>query len=285
MEEAVHYLSEAVISGKKIAIFGDYDVDGATSTSLFIRYFAELNIMIDYHIPDREKEGYGPNEAALLGLQQRGADCVITVDCGSLSFLPLEAAKNAGLDVIILDHHKCEPILPPSVAVVNPNRLDDDSGLGYLAAVGVCFMTLVALSRALREKGYFKTNSLREPNLLQLLDMVALGTVCDVVPLVGVNRSFVAQGLKVMHDRRNVGLTALADVGGVDDKVSTYHLGFILGPRINAGGRVGQSDLGVKLLTAQDYAFATSVATELDGYNKDRQFIEKTVLEEALEAS
>ncbi|NBX03783.1 MAG: single-stranded-DNA-specific exonuclease RecJ [Alphaproteobacteria bacterium] len=247
MDVAAARIASAVISGEKIAIFGDYDVDGATSSALLMRYFRALGMEPFVHIPDRMKEGYGPNIPALLGLQARGAKVVVTVDCGTLSFEPIAAASDAGLDVIVIDHHIGEAARPKALAIVNPNRLDETSPHRQMAAVGVAFLFCVAINKRLRDKGFFKGRS--EPDLRQWLDIVALGTVCDVVPLTGVNRAFVAQGLKVMAARQNTGIRTVLDMVGIDEKPSVYHLGFVIGPRINAGGRVGKSDLGVRLLT------------------------------------
>ena len=280
MDKAVTRIARALQQGEEIAIFGDYDVDGATSSAVLYRYLSGLGAKVRIYIPDRMIEGYGPNTPALLGLRGDGVDLVITVDCGTLSFEPLKAAKEAGLEVIVIDHHKAEARLPEAVAVVNPNRLDDMSGQGQLAAVGVSFLLAVALNRGLREAGYFNGDR-REPGLMGLLDIVALGTVCDVVPLTGVNRAFVAQGLKVMAQRHNAGLTALSDVGRVSEAPNTYHAGFILGPRVNAGGRVGESYLGARLLTTHDAMEARQIAEKLDQYNDERRAIEAEVLEAA----
>ncbi len=280
MTEGAKRIIRAIDSGERIAVFGDYDVDGATSSAVLIRYFRALGIEIASYIPDRMAEGYGPNAPALLGLRDRGIDLVITVDCGTLSFEPLKAASEAGLDIIVVDHHKAEPALPEAVAVINPNRLDDDSGQGQLAAVGVAFLLTVEINRLLRDAGWFKEGR-REPDLRLLLDIVALGTVCDVVPLTGANRAFVTQGLKVMAGRRNPGITALADVGRVSEAPGTYHAGFVLGPRVNAGGRVGESGLGTKLLSTDSAVEARQIAEKLDKYNEERRAIEATVLEEA----
>ena len=280
MDKAANRIADAIETGGSIGIFGDYDVDGATSSALFVDYFSALNVPVLTHIPDRMTEGYGPNAPALLGLKSRGAKLVITVDCGTLSFAPLEAAAEAKIDVIVCDHHKAEPILPPAFAVVNPNRLDDTSDLGQLAAVGVSFLMLVAVNRILMTRGYF--DGCAAPDLLALLDLVALGTVCDVVPLTGVNRTFVHQGLKVMARRQRIGLSALGDVARMDDKPSVYHLGFLLGPRVNAGGRVGESSLGLKVLTATDPNAAREMAETLDHYNEERRRIEQEVLDAAM---
>ncbi|GHF26123.1 single-stranded-DNA-specific exonuclease RecJ [Kordiimonas sediminis] len=283
MDKAVTRIVRALQQKERIAIFGDYDVDGATSSAVLKRFFDAVGAKDTLiYIPDRMAEGYGPNAAAMTALRDQGVDVVITVDCGTLSFAPLQHAKDIGLDVIVVDHHKAEPELPPAVAVVNPNRLDDDSDLGHLAAVGVAYLLAIAVNRALRGAGWF-TPEQAEPNLLGLLDIVALGTVCDVVPLVGLNRAFVAQGLKVMAKRQNAGIAALSDVARVSEAPNTYHAGFLLGPRVNAGGRVGSSELGAKLLTTNDRMTASMIAEQLNGYNQDRQAIEQHVLSEALE--
>ena len=279
MDIATERLATAVMQGERVAIFGDYDVDGATSSALLKRYFDQLGTPCQVVIPDRIKEGYGPNTPALLKLREEGTSVVVTVDCGTTSFEPLEAADKAGLDVIVIDHHEAEVSLPKAVAVVNPNRLDDASPHGQMAAVGVAFLLAVALNRTLRQAGWFESRA--EPNLMQWLDLVALGTVCDVVPLKGVNRALVKQGLKVMAERANAGLVALADVAGIDEPPGTYHAGFVFGPRINAGGRVGEAGLGTRLLSCQDKLEAADIAARLDVFNKERQDIEATVLEEA----
>ena len=235
------------------------------------------------YIPDRMKEGYGPNTPALLALAEQGVKIVITVDCGISAYEPLKAAKEAGLDVIVADHHKADPVLPVAAAVVNPNRLDDTSKQGHLAAVGVTFLLLVALNRALRVTGWYRDNNIAEPDLRQLLDIVALGTVADVVPLIGLNRAFVIQGLSVLARGANVGLAAMRKVAAIDVEPSAYHLGFIYGPRVNAGGRVGQADLGMRILSTDDPDEAAALAVRLDDYNRARQDIEAAVLAEAIE--
>lgn len=281
MTKGARRIIRAIGAGEKIAVFGDYDVDGATSSALLTRYFAALGVQIRVYIPDRMVEGYGPNAAAMESLRREGMGLVITVDCGTLSFEPLKAAKDMGLDVIVVDHHKAEPTLPDVAALINPNRLDDDSGQGQLAAVGVAFMLAVEVNKLLREIDWFNADR-PEPDLRLLLDIVALGTVCDVVPLTGVNRALVTQGLKVMAQRRNVGITALADVGRVSEAPGTYHAGFVLGPRVNAGGRVGEAGLGARLLATDNPAEARQIAEKLDEYNGDRRVIEAEVLMEAL---
>ena len=262
LNNAVQRIIQAIEKKEKICIFGDYDVDGATSTALLYRYFKQIDLHVDFYIPDRLQEGYGPNILAIEKLRQSGVHLIITVDCGTTSHAPLKAAENMGLDVIVIDHHIGEPKLPPATAIVNPNRLDQESSCQTLAAVGVSFLLLIALNRTLRQQGYFK--SFPEPNLLQFLDLVALGTVCDVMPLQKLNRAFVTQGLKVMAQRQNLGLKTLMDTAGLQEAPSAYHLGFMLGPRINAGGRVGKSTHGVTLLTTDDPALAQKIAQELE---------------------
>ncbi|MDP6342009.1 MAG: DHH family phosphoesterase, partial [Alphaproteobacteria bacterium] len=262
MDRAAARLADAIAAGEAVAVFGDYDVDGATSSALLQRYFRAVGADLTVYIPDRRKEGYGPNLEALLRLRQQGIRVVVTVDCGIAAFAALAGAAEAGLDVIVVDHHQAEPRLPTAQAVVNPNRLDDDSGQGQLAAVGVAYLLVVALNRELRRRGRFAQAG--EPDLLQWLDLVALGTVCDVVPLTGLNRVLVAQGLKVMAGRRNPGLVALSDIANLTSPPGTYHAGFVLGPRVNAGGRVGQADLGARLLSTNDPLEAQGIAAELD---------------------
>lgn len=280
MDKAVTRVISAIENGEKIAIFGDYDVDGATSSALLYRYFAGLGINSQVYIPDRIDEGYGPNKRAFAELKASGCSLVITVDCGTTSFEALDDAHQLGLDVIVIDHHVGEPKLPKAVAIINPNRIDEDSSLKNLAAVGMSFIFAIALNRALRHKDFFKKQA--EPNLINLLDLVALGTVCDVMPLTELNRAFVTQGLKVMSARNNLGLKTLADVSGVKEKLSAYHLGFVLGPRINAGGRVGEASSGSRLLCTEDVSQALTLAQHLDQYNCERKVIEDQVLSEAI---
>jgi single-stranded-DNA-specific exonuclease len=282
MEAAAARLVAAIANGEPIAIFGDYDVDGATSSALLARFLAALGVPVRVYIPDRIVEGYGPNAPAMLRLAAENIALVITVDCGTTAFAPLEAAADAGLDVIVVDHHVAEPALPRAVAVINPNRLDDTSGQGALAAVGVSFLFAVAVNRMLRERGWYAQAGRPEPDLLELLDLVALGTVCDVVPLVGINRALVSQGLKVMGRRRNAGLVALADVARVDSRITEYHAGFMFGPRVNAGGRVGEAGLGARLLMTPNAGEATEIARRLDAWNTERREIEAAVLDAAI---
>ncbi|MDO8605729.1 MAG: single-stranded-DNA-specific exonuclease RecJ [Phaeospirillum sp.] len=281
MDKAVARLVRAVAEGETIGIFGDYDVDGATSSALLRNFLDAVGAKVLVYIPDRVTEGYGPNAPALLRLKDEGAAVVVTVDCGTTAFDALDAAAKAGLDMIVVDHHVAEAALPAALAVINPNRLDEDSPHGHLAAVGVAFLLVVGLNRGLKQAGWFQTRA--APDLLRWLDLVALGTVCDVVPLLGVNRALVTQGLKVMARRQNVGLVALGDVAGIKETPGAYHLGYVLGPRVNAGGRVGEAGLGTRLLSTDDAAEAAEIARRLDGYNKDRQEIEAVVLLEAIE--
>jgi single-stranded-DNA-specific exonuclease len=281
MDKATARFQTALAAGEKIAIWGDYDVDGATSSALLIRFCRTLGIDPVLYVPDRMTEGYGPNEAGLRSLAQDGVRLVITVDCGTTAHAPLQAAKEAGLDVIVIDHHAAEPSLPPCVALVNPNRLDEASPHTYLAAVGVTFLFVIAATRALRAAGFF-TADRPEPDLMQWLDMVAVGTVCDVVPLLGLNRALVAQGLKILRARGNLGLAALADIAGLDRAPDTFAAGFMLGPRINAGGRVGKSDLGARLLSTRSPQEAADLARQLDALNTERRAIETAVQEDAL---
>ena len=281
MQAAVERLTRAIRDGETVGVLGDYDVDGATSSALIVNFFAALGQTVPVYIPDRQNEGYGPNLPALLKLQEQGASVVITVDCGTTAYDPLEAAADAGIEIIVVDHHVAEPRLPAGALVINPNRADEDSPCGQLAAVGVTFLLLVALNRALRDASWYD-EAHPEPNLLSFLDLVALGTICDVVPLTGVNRALVTQGLKVLASRRNPGIAALADIAKVDKPLDAYHAGFVLGPRVNAGGRVGDSGLGVRLLTTQDTSEARAVAQLLDDYNGERKEIELGVQEAAM---
>ncbi|WP_312490065.1 single-stranded-DNA-specific exonuclease RecJ [Sphingomonas sp.] len=277
MDRAAARLADAVVAREAVAIFGDYDVDGATSAALLVRLLRDLGLAPRAYIPDRLTEGYGPTEAALLRLQGEGANLIVTVDCGAQAFEPLAAAHAAGIEILVVDHHKCATELPRAHAVVNPNRLDETEGAahGHLAAVGVCFLLGAALIRTLRARGFFADRA--EPRLLDLLDLVALGTVADVAPLKGLNRAFVAQGLKVMAQRRNIGLAALTEAARLTRAPTCSDLGFALGPRINAGGRVGRADLGVRLLTTDDPAEARAIAEELNHFNDERRAIEAGV--------
>jgi len=280
MDAAATRIADAVVAGEPIAIFGDYDVDGASSAALLTRFLRAVGRDALIYIPDRIFEGYGPNADAMGKLAGAGARLVVCVDCGSTSFDALAEGRRLGLDAVVIDHHQVGAELPPAVAMVNPNRQDDLSGLAHLAAAGVTFLTVVAVSRQLRQRGYY-TGTRPEPDLLQWLDLVALGTVCDVVPLVGLNRAFVAKGLRAMARRDNRGLAALTDVARLGGPAAPYHLGFLLGPRINAGGRIGDAALGARLLTSDDPAECERLAVELDRLNRERQALETAMLEEA----
>ena len=282
MDKAAERLADAVIAGEQVTIFGDYDVDGATSAALLIRLLGALGLEAGYYIPDRLLEGYGPSGDALVSLRDSGASLVVTVDCGAQAFEALSMAHEAGLDVIVVDHHKCATERPVAHSIVNPNRLDEEAGAaahGHLAAVGVAWLLGAALIRTLRNRDYFTFRE--EPKLLDLLDIVALGTVADVAQLKGLNRAFVAQGLKIMAGRHNIGLNALITASRLTRAPICSDLGFALGPRINAGGRVGKSDLGVRLLTTSDAEEARVIAEELDRLNGERRAIEAAVQEEA----
>ena len=280
MPEAAARIADAVQRGETIAIFGDYDVDGATSSALLARFLRQAGNEPLIHIPDRLFEGYGPNVEAVRALAGRGATLLVTVDCGTTSIEPLAQARALGVDVVVVDHHQADEELPPAVAIVNPNRRDDLSGLGHLAAVGLTFMTVVAVNRLLRARGFW-TAGRPEPDLLSFLDDVALGTVADVVPLVGLNRAFVAKGLIALRQRNRVGHTSLMDVARLAGPPEAWHLGFLLGPRINAGGRIGRADLGVRLLIEDDPIEAARIAAELDRLNRERQAIEMETVAQA----
>ena len=279
MDAAAARLADAIERGERVAIFGDYDVDGATSAALLARYLRGFGLEPTIYIPDRIFEGYGPNPAAITQLVEGGATLLVTVDCGATSFEPLMLARQLGADTIVFDHHQVGEDLPASLAIVNPNRQDDLSGQGHLAAVGVVFMGLVAVNRELRRRD----PSRPLPDLKRSLDLVALGTVCDVVPLRGLNRAFVLRGLDVVRSRANSGLAALARVARQDGPPTPYHLGFLLGPRINAGGRIGDAALGARLLMSDDAAEAEALAERLEGLNRERQAMERHMLREAIE--
>ena len=274
MGAAIERTYKSVIKDDLIGIFGDYDVDGTSSTAILARYFLSINKKIKTYIPDRHKEGYGPNIKSFKNLITNGVKIIFTVDCGTLSYEPIALAQKLNVDVIVLDHHQSDTKLPNACAIVNPNRYDDTSELNYLCAAGVCFVFLVALNKKLRDKNWFKDNNIDEPNILNLLDLVSLGTVCDVVPLIGLNRAIVKQGLKVIKNRSNLGLKTLYDLCKIESQPTTFDLGFRLGPRINAGGRVGNSSHGTELLISNDPQKTYQIATALEKSNKERQSIE-----------
>ena len=273
---------ELILKKEKIGIFGDYDVDGASSTALLGNYFSQLNLDYEIYIPDRKKEGYGPSIKSFEELIKKKVKTIFTVDCGTLSFEALSFAKKNNIDVIVLDHHQSEIKLPDAYSIVNPNRLDDKSNLQYLCAAGVTFMFLVSLNRELRSMNWFDKNNIKEPNLINFLDLVSLGTICDVVPLIGLNRALVKQGLKVLKSKKNLGLKTLLDICKIETNPSVYHLGYMLGPRINAGGRVGKCSHGANLLLNKDPKDTFKLATELDQYNKERKLFEKDLLQKIL---
>lgn len=284
MDIAAGRLADAIQKRERVAIFGDYDVDGACSSALLARFLAHHDVASRIYIPDRIFEGYGPNAAAIETLVREGASLIVTVDCGTTSFDALAVAKPLGADVVVIDHHQADVRLPEVAAIVNPNRQDDISGQGHLCAAGVVFLVLAAVTRELRRRGHY-ANGTAEPRLLDDLDLVALATVADVVPLQGLNRAYVTKGLAVMRNRRNTGLKALIDAAGLDTAPTPYHLGFILGPRINAGGRIGDAALGSRLLTTEDEVEAARMAALLDKLNKERRQIESQMLEEATAAA
>lgn len=280
MDRAVARVAAALEKGERIAVFGDYDVDGSTSAALLSDFLSALGAAPRIYIPDRMKEGYGPSPFAMRALHAEGARLVITVDCGSAAISAIEEAGSLGLDVVVLDHHRVEAA-PPASAHVNPNQPGDTSGLGHLCAAGVTFLFLVALNRHLRETKFYELRGMAEPDLRLFLDLVGLATICDVVPLKDVNRAFVRFGLSQIGQLSRPGLAALAGVAGAKGPFTPYHLGFVFGPRINAGGRVGRSSLGVDLLTTREAEKAGEFAAQLDLHNKERQAIEKVILEEA----
>lgn len=279
MKKAAARIASAIINKEKVAVFGDYDVDGATSTALLKRFFRDLGRDVEIYIPNRMLEGYGPSAAAFQKLKDNGNTLIITVDCGTVSFEALEHAHKMGVDVVVLDHHLGPATLPPAHAIVNPNRVDDDFEYKSIAAVGVSFLTLVAVRSELRDAGFF-TDAGPEIDLMKYLDLVALGTVCDVMSLTGINRAFVTQGLKLIASRSNAGLAVLSNVAKLDASPHSYHLGFVIGPRINAGGRVGEGMLGSELLSTDDSDKALEIAMKLEKLNDERRAIEAITIEE-----
>lgn len=275
MDRAVARLVQAIESREAVALFGDYDVDGACASALLAEYLRHFGLDPRIHIPDRLTEGYGPNAEAIRGLREAGANLLVCLDCGTSGHAPLAEAKRLGMDVLVLDHHQAPVELPAVDALVNPNRQDDLSGLGHLCAAGVVFLALVGLNRALRERGH------AVPDLMEALDLVALATVADVVPLVGLNRAYVAQGLRIIARRARPGLAALGEVARLESEPEAWHLGFLLGPRINAGGRIGDAGLGARLLTTSDREEAVTIAATLDRLNRERQAVEEAMLAEA----
>ena len=282
MDRAIERTEKAIINKETVGIFGDYDVDGATSTAVLGKYFELLNIPFQIYIPDRKIEGFGPNKKGFSEFIVKGVKLIFTVDCGTLSYEPMNFAKEKNVDVIILDHHQSETKLPSAHSIVNPNRFDDNSELNYLCAAGVCFMFLVALNKRLRDQSWFVSNSIKEPDLMNILDLVSLGTVCDVVPLVGLNRAIVSQGLKIIKKKNNLGLKTLIEVCNIESNITTHDLGYVLGPRINAGGRVGKSTHGANLLLNEIPKKTFQLAVDLNNYNKERQILEAELLNKIL---
>ena len=282
MEKTVERTFRAIKKKEKIGIFGDYDVDGATSTAILGKYFSQINHAYEIYIPDRKSEGYGPSKQGFQKLINKGTKLIFTVDCGTLSFEPINFAYQNKIDILVLDHHQSDVKLPKAFSIVNPNRFDDRSELNYLCAAGVCFMFLIALNRELRKNNWFKDNNVSEPNLINFLDLVSLGTVCDVVPLIGVNRAIVKQGLKILNFKKNIGLKSLIDICKIENHPTPYHLGYIIGPRINAGGRVGKCSHGANLLLNENPKNSFKLASELDQFNKERQLLEKNLLKNVL---
>lgn len=282
MRECAGYLADAITAQKSIALFGDFDVDGATSSAVLARFLRALGIEAPIYIPGRLTEGYGPNEEALRHLKEQGAEIVILLDCGTTAFDTVQAGADMGLEIVIVDHHEAEDQLPVATHVINPKRQDDASGLDMLAACGVTFMLCVAVNNVLREKGYYTQNKVSEPDLRLLLDLVALGTVCDMVPLTGPNRLFVRSGFKYMERTQNPGLKALMEVAGLDGPPDTYHAGFVLGPRINAGSRVHKSDLGARMLATENAEESRNIAFTLNDCNDKRKAIQAQMEREAL---
>jgi len=282
MDVAIERTEKAIINKEKIGIFGDYDVDGATSTAILGKYFERLNIPFEIYIPDRKNEGFGPNKKGFSKFIDLGVKLIFTVDCGTLSFGPIDFAKKKNIDVIVLDHHQSEILLPAAYAIVNPNRFDDRSELNYLCAAGVCFMFLIALNKRLRDQKWFLNNLVEEPNLINILDLVSLGTVCDVVPLIGLNRAIVYQGLRVLKKKNNLGLKMLIEVCNIENNITAQDLGYVLGPRINAGGRVGKSTHGANLLLDESPKNTFKLAADLNIYNKERQILESELLKKIL---
>ena len=281
MAKAVDRTVKAILNNQKICIFADYDVDGATSAALLKNLFRDLNIICDIYVPDRIAEGYGPTPFAIQKIKDNSTELLITVDCGTMAHEALKYAKDISLDVIVIDHHIATEILPDAVAIINPNRIDEKSEYKHLAAVGVAFLFATAILSNLKQQNYFIKSP--QPNLINYLDLVALGTVCDMVKLTGINRAFVASGLKVMQQRQNIGIKTLYDIVGLNEIPKCYHLGFILGPRINAGGRVGKSSLGANLLSTSCSNEASKLAEELEKHNNERKVIELLMIEEAME--
>ncbi len=282
MKKSSVRLIDGIKRFEKIGIFGDYDVDGASSTALLGNFFSSIKIDYEFYIPDRKKEGYGPSIKAFEEFKKKGVKLIFTVDCGTLSFEAIKYAYENKIDVIVLDHHQSEISLPKAYSVINPNRLDDNSKLNYLCAAGVTFMFLVSVNRELKEINWYKDNNFDEPNLINYLDLVTLGTICDVVPLIGLNRAIVRQGLKILREKKNLGIKTLFDICSIVEKPNVYHIGYMIGPRINSGGRVGKSSHGTNLLINKNPREVFKIASELEKFNEERKNLENDVLEKIL---
>ncbi len=282
MGKGLETISRHIKNKNKICIFGDYDVDGATSSGIMSKYLEQLNIDHFVFIPDRQKDGYGPSVKTFTNIINKNVNLIIALDCGTTSFEAIEYARSKNIDVIVIDHHKSQETFPAANAIINPNRIDETGDYYYLCAAGVLFIFLVGLNKILRENYYFNKTKVQEPNLLDLLDLVMMGTVCDVVPLMDLNRAFVYQGLKVASKRHNLGLKTLVDYSKIKKKLSTYEVGYVLGPKINAGGRIGKSELGYNLLTTNNAETAYLISSELESLNLKRKDIEKKIVEEAI---
>lgn len=282
MGKGLETISRHIKNKNKICIFGDYDVDGATSSGIMSKYLEQLNIDHFVFIPDRQKDGYGPSVKTFTNIINKNVNLIIALDCGTTSFEAIEYARSKNIDVVVIDHHKSQEIFPAANAIINPNRIDETGDYYYLCAAGVLFIFLVGLNKILRENYYFNKAKVQEPNLLDLLDLVMMGTVCDVVPLMDLNRAFVYQGLKVASKRHNLGLKTLVDYSKIKKKLSTYEVGYVLGPKINAGGRIGKSELGYNLLTTNNAETAYLISSELESLNLKRKDIEKKIVEEAI---
>ena len=282
MGKGLETISRHIKNKNKICIFGDYDVDGATSSGIMSKYLEQLNIDHFVFIPDRQKDGYGPSVKTFTNIINKNVNLIIALDCGTTSFEAIEYARSKNIDVVVIDHHKSQETFPAANAIINPNRIDETGDYYYLCAAGVLFIFLVGLNKILRENYYFNKAKVQEPNLLDLLDLVMMGTVCDVVPLMDLNRAFVYQGLKVASKRYNLGLKTLVDCSKIKKKLSTYEVGYVLGPKINAGGRIGKSELGYNLLTTNNAETAYLISSELESLNLKRKDIEKKIVEEAI---
>lgn len=281
-DEGVKIIYKHINNNSKVCIFGDYDVDGATSTGMMSLYFKKLDVNYSVFIPDRQKDGYGPSIDTFKNIIRENVKLIITLDCGTTSFEAIKLAKEKNVDVVIIDHHKSQENLPIADAVINPNRLDENDDYYYLCAVGVLFVFLAGLNKFLRDKKYFEIKNTNEPDLFEFLDLVMLGTICDVVPLISLNRAFVYQGLKIAARRNNLGLKTLTDYSKINKKLSTYEIGYVLGPKINAGGRIGKSNLGYKLLTTDDAETAYLISSELNSLNLKRKDLESNIINEAI---